>query len=231
VEEATAILVPGILHEDKWLVAADKPAGLLSQPAERSKPTDLAFDQILLLHISLRDGRRRFLRMVHRLDRATSGAVLFARNPEALKPLTRAWSSGAVDRRYLAVVEGHPDTDELEIDRPIERESDHQWRFTTGPKGRSAKTLARVVKRLEGDTAVLECRLVTGRTHQVRVHLAAIGHPVVGDRLYGARANTGVQRPLLHAVMLRLPHPKDGTRVEIKSPIPDDIREFLQGVS
>jgi len=227
VDHAGILPVPVILHEDGWLTAADKPAGVLSQPSERSTADDLSFDRMLLLHLSLRDGRRAFLRMVHRLDRATSGAVLFARNHQALPPLERAWSSGAVDRRYLAVVEGRPNDDELEIDTPIARDPGHEWRFQTGSGGKRATTLVRVVGPAGDGLTMLECRLVTGRTHQVRVHLASIGHPVVGDRLYGARGIEGVARPLLHAASLRLPHPRDGGIIEIESPIPGDMERFL----
>ena len=95
--------LPPILFEDRWLVVADKPAGVLSQPAESSQSDDVALDQLLLLGLAARDGRRPFIRLVHRLDRLTTGAVLFARNPQALPPLTRAWADGVVDRRYLAI--------------------------------------------------------------------------------------------------------------------------------
>ena len=222
------IPAPAILFEDAWLVVVDKPAGVLSQPAESSTAGELTIEQQLLLFLATRDGRRPFLRLVHRLDRATSGAVLFARNPETLPRLAEAWRSGQVDRRYLAVVAGDPAFDALEVDRPIGRDPDHQWRFRVDPAGRPARTSIRVLARHAGRSALVECRLLTGRTHQVRVHLAAAGHPVVGDRLYGAPVNPCAARPLLHAASLELPHPKSGQRLRIASPLPAEFGPFVE---
>jgi len=218
--------LPSIVFEDRWLVAADKPAGVLCQPAE--DPDDLlALDEQMLVGMAARDGRRPFLRMVHRIDRLTSGAVLFARNPQALSPLTKAWESGAVDRRYIVVVEGHPAMDLTTVDQPIGRDRGHRWRFQVDERGKPARTEVEVISRHPGGTALVSCRLLTGRTHQVRVHLAATGHPVVGDRLYGAKPAAGVSRPLLHAANLDLPHPRSGDRLHIEAPLPEDMVRFV----
>lgn len=220
--------LPAILFEDAWLVVVDKPAGVLSQPAEGSPRGELAIEQQLLLALAARDGRRPFLRMVHRLDRTTSGAVLFARTEQALPRLAASWRAGTVDRRYLAVVAGDPGFDELEIELPIARDPAHRWRFRVDEAGRPARSSVRVLARHAGRTALVECRLHTGRTHQVRVHLAAVGHPVAGDRLYDAPAQLGAPRPLLHAAGLELPHPGDGRRLRISSPLPADFERFLE---
>ncbi|PWB69687.1 MAG: RluA family pseudouridine synthase [Holophagae bacterium] len=222
------IPAPAILFEDAWLVVVDKPAGVLSQPAESSTAGELTIEQQLLLFLAARDGRRPFLRLVHRLDRSTSGAVLFARSQETLPRLAEAWRSGQVDRRYLAVVAGDPAFDALEVDRPIGRDPDHQWRFRVDPAGRPARTSIRILARHAGRSALVECRLLTGRTHQVRVHLAAAGHPVVGDRLYGAPFHPCAARPLLHAAGLELPHPKSGQRLRIASPLPAEFGPFIE---
>lgn len=220
------LTMPNVLVEDGWLMVVDKPAGLLSQPAE-SDPKELALDQLLLMGLALREGRRPYIRLVHRIDRLTSGAVLFARNPQALRPLTNAWATGAVDRRYLAVVEGEPDADTYSIEEPIARDRSHRWRFGVSEHGAAAHTLVSVLRRLASGCAVVECRLLTGRTHQVRVHLAHLGHPVVGDRLYGAGVTPEVGRPLLHAAKLSLPHPKNGETLAVESPVPADMAGFL----
>jgi 23S rRNA pseudouridine1911/1915/1917 synthase len=219
--------VPVIVHEDRWLVVADKPAGMLCQPSERSED-ELALDQRLLVGLAARDGQRPFLRLVHRIDRLTSGAVLFARNPQALKPLTRAWADGSVDRRYLAVVTGHPAEDRWVIDKPIGRDPDHHWRFQVADGGKPARTELEVVTRHDEGTALVRCRLLTGRTHQVRVHLAAVGHPVVGDRLYGAPPTAGVNRPLLHAASLTFPHPRTGDELTVETEVPGDMVRFVK---
>ena len=218
---------PETLHDDRWVLVANKPAGVLSQPAESGRSTELSLDQILLLHIAAREGRRPYLRLVHRLDRLTSGAVLFGRNPQALPPITAAWSNGRVDRRYLAVVEGHPMFEVDDIDMPIGRDPDHTWKFRVGAGGREAHSVVRVLDRGSEGVAVVECRLLTGRTHQVRVHLAAIGHPVVADRLYGCREPSLAQRPLLHAAVLAFPHPKTGDWLEVVCPLPEDLKPFV----
>ena len=214
-----------ILYDDPWLIAIAKPAGILSQPG--SKPTtELALDQIALLGLALETGSRPYLRMVHRLDRLTSGVALFARNPETHAPLVRAWADGAVERRYLAVVEGAPESDSL-IDRPIGRDPNHDWRFSISDSGREAKTEVRVAARFDNQLTLVECRLLTGRTHQVRVHLADWGHPVLGDRLYGSRRAAEAPRPLLHASLIALPHPKDGKPLRITAPVPADMAGYV----
>lgn len=221
------LALPEILFEDGWVVVVNKPAGVLSQPAEGSGGDDVSIDVQLLLGLAVREGKRPFLRLIHRLDRQTSGVVLFARNPQAPAPLTEAWRSGEVDRRYLAVVVGRPTFDRLELERPLGRDPDHRWRFRIDDDGLPAHTSVRVVERQGSATALVECRLRTGRTHQVRVHLASTGHPVVGDRLYGAPADDRARRPLLHACRLQLPHPKTGERLTIDSPLPADFVRYL----
>ncbi len=215
---------PDLLYLDRCLLVADKPAGMLSQPAEDTPPDETTLDEAVLVRLAADTGRRPFLRLVHRIDRLTSGAVLLARTPQVLPVLAAAWRTGAVERRYLAVVEGVPGWREVTLEQPISRDPGHRWRFRAGDGGRQATTEVRVLAALAGGRCAVECRLVTGRTHQVRVHLAAAGHPVLGDRLYGGPESDDTGRPLLHAASLALPHPVTGDRLEVTSPLPADIR-------
>jgi 23S rRNA pseudouridine1911/1915/1917 synthase len=221
------IETPEILFEDRSLLVAAKPAGVLSQPAEDQPIEELSFDLQLVLALAAREGRRPFLRMVHRLDRVTSGAVLFARDPTSLPAISRLWTSGQVERLYIAVVEGHPTSDSFEIDRPIARDRSHRWRFRCHDEGKPARTNVVVVARLEEGLSVVRCRLVSGRTHQVRVHLTGIGFPVLGDRLYRSRRASEVGRPLLHAASLALPHPVTGEKLHVVCPFPKDLGRYI----
>jgi 23S rRNA pseudouridine1911/1915/1917 synthase len=215
-----------ILFEDRWLLALHKPAGMLSQPGSGSEP-ELSLDLAAMLQLAARDGLKPYLRLVHRLDRLTSGVALCARNPQAHAPLAAAWAEGKVDRRYLAVVHGTPPVPTIDLDPPIARDPNHTWRFRVAPSGRSAITQVRVLANLDEELSLVECRLRTGRTHQVRVHLAHWGHPVVGDRLYGSRRAEWAQRPLLHASAIELPHPKNGSPIRISASPPADMARFL----
>lgn len=214
-----------LIHRDRYLIAVDKPSGVLSQPAESRRPNDPAMDQLLLRHLAGEAGRPPFLRLVHRLDRVTSGLLLFAAHPDALKPLDRAWREGKAERHYLAVVEGQAGFERQEVDAPIARQGGGGWRFEVAGGGRPARTEVLRLARGEG-YSVVRCRLLTGRTHQVRVHLAHLGLPVLGDRLYGA-APGAAPRPLLHACELRLPHPETGASLLLAAPAPDDFRPYL----
>jgi 23S rRNA pseudouridine1911/1915/1917 synthase len=219
---------PRLLHVDEDLVVADKPAGVLSQSAEHGR--ELSFDVMVLIQRGVQTGRRPFLRLFHRLDRVTSGTLLFAASPRATAPLHRAWQDGRVDRRYLALVEGHPRFIESTLDGCIDRDPDHAWRFMVASSGRPASTRVEVVAR--GATrgarwSLVSCALSSGRTHQIRVHLAAAGHPVAGDRLYGAHMSGLTERPLLHAHSVSLPHPRDGARLTVTAEPPPDLGRFL----
>jgi len=219
---------PALLFEDSSVLVAFKPAGVLSQPAEGQEfGPPYAFDQQILLALAWRDGQRPFLRLVHRLDRLTSGAMLFARSPDALPELSRAWTKGLVRRSYLAVIEGHPGSDTFIVDRPIARDHSHRWRFQSDEGGKSSRTEVTVVHKLENGLSVVTCRLVTGRTHQVRVHLATAGYPVVGDRLYASKRTDLADRPLLHAATIALPHPATGDELRVTCPPPLDIATYL----
>ncbi|MCB1057561.1 MAG: RluA family pseudouridine synthase [Acidobacteria bacterium] len=210
-----------VLHEDRSLLFANKPAGVLSQPAERRREGETALDERLLLQLALAAGRPPFLRLVHRLDRGTSGVLLFATDPRALPPLSSAWREGRVQRRYLAVVSGCPPAEE-EVEQPIAR-VEGAWRFEVEPGGKPART--RIRRLNEGDGwSLVECQLETGRTHQVRVHLAHLGYPVLGDRLYGGPPG---DRPLLHAAELTLPHPRTGKALTVTAPPPQDLTPYL----
>jgi 23S rRNA pseudouridine1911/1915/1917 synthase len=213
------------LLDDGWLLAVNKPAGVLSQPAEDPRDVDeLAMDEWALLRLAWQEGRPPFLRLVHRIDRNTTGVLLFARQPAAMAPLAKAWREGSVERGYLAIVEDEPAWQSREVEAPIARVAGGAWRFEVSPRGERAATTVRVRTAADG-VALVECLLRTGRTHQARVHLAHLGHPVVGDRLYGARREA--PRPLLHAAWLVLPHPRDGAMTRIEAPLPADFASWV----
>jgi 23S rRNA pseudouridine1911/1915/1917 synthase len=228
-----------LVHEDPLFYVLDKPAGLPIHPSARYHYSTLT--AVL---------RERFpgerLQVAHRLDRETSGLLLVARSPEASAALKGAFARRRVEKRYLAIVHGLLAEDELLIDRPIGPCGGRvRVKMAVRDKeagGLPARTLVRVVSR-HGEYTLVECRPHTGRQHQIRVHLAAAGHPIVGDKLYPdeelfiAWADHGyaavadrlpLPRHALHAAGLRFLHPLTGEPVELHSPLPDDLQAFMQ---
>ena len=184
-----------IVHADERLVVADKPSGM---PSVRDASAE---DESL--HALLADHLGERLLVVHRLDRGTSGLIVFARNPDAHRALSQLFESRTVMKRYLAAVLGHLDPPSGIVDRPLRTFG--SGRVAVDPRGKPARTTFRVVERLEGADLV-DVRPETGRRHQIRVHLYALGHPVLGDTRYGApRPVGGGPRLMLHAVELTLP--------------------------
>lgn len=206
--------LPPIVYRDRWLLALDKPAGMLSQSSART-PGELAADEVVTAHLAIETGRRPFVRLIHRLDRLTSGVLLFALDPSVTAPLAQIWARGEVERRYIARVAGSL-TGQRRVDLPLGKVED-EWRFRVDPAGLPAVTEVDAVATGPFESLV-RCRLLTGRTHQVRVHLAAIGHPVVGDLLYGGPPGP---RVMLHAEELELPHPRDQRALHIVAPRPE----------
>jgi 23S rRNA pseudouridine1911/1915/1917 synthase len=220
-----------VLYEDRDVIIVDKPAGLLTLPTENH-------ERITLLsrverYLVLRHGGRHFVGVIHRLDKNTSGAIAFARTPEALRAFQSLFKRHDVDRRYVAVVEGVPNPAKSLIDRPLVADPQSLRRRTAraGESGRPARTHYQVIESF-GDWSLLECRLETGRTHQIRVHLSSIGHPVVGDLVYRprrrpTRAKATFPRQALHAQTLGFRHPKSGEVVQVESEIPADLQGLL----
>ena len=213
-----------IVHEDGWLLAVNKPPGLASQPPRQRRPDELTAPEALAMQLAWRDGHRADLLLFHRLDRITSGLLVLARNHEAARALTGTWRAGIVEKTYLAVVEGDPGPAPLAISRAIGRDQLSPGRFRADRSGKPARTEARRVA-AAGGLALVLARPLTGRSHQVRVHLAELGFPVAGDRLYGTGRR--MPRPFLHAWRLTLPHPRDGSKLRLEAPLPADMQEFL----
>lgn len=218
-----AVPPPGlrVLLADDHLVVIDKPAGLLSVPGRGADKADCAAVRV--------QARWPEARVVHRLDMATSGLLVFARGLAAQQALSSAFETRRVAKGYDAVVRGLPDADHGEVDQPLAADWPRRPRQMVDPAhGREARTLWRVVARdaAAGSTR-MELQPLTGRTHQLRVHLAFIGHPIVGDTLYGPEAadatdppDPAPQRLLLHATRLLLPHPATGSPVGLICPAP-----------
>ncbi len=213
-----------IVHADDDLVVIDKPAGLVVHPAVGNDTGTLVngllarFPEIAGVGEPQRPG------IVHRLDAGTSGLLIVARTPVAHAVLSRALASHSVERTYTALVWGHPSASNGLIDAPIGRHPNDPLRMAVVVNGKAARTHFSVDRRFEEPvTALLTCQLETGRTHQIRVHLAAIDHPVVGDPVYsGRRPQTLVARPFLHARRLSFAHPVTGEPLEFESALPAD---------
>jgi 23S rRNA pseudouridine1911/1915/1917 synthase len=173
--------------------------------------------------------------IVHRLDRYTSGVLLVAKNDAAHQRLAQQFASRQVEKTYLALVHGSVKSDRGRIEKPITRDPRQRTRMTARlSRGRAAWTEYRILRRFAGFT-FLEVRIGTGRTHQIRVHLASIGHPVVGDRLYGAPAKVAGQSSLpryfLHAHRIRFQQPSTAQPVTVESPLPPDLAGWMNGLA
>ena len=213
-----------VVHLDPRFAVVDKPAGLVVHPARGHRGTTLV-DELGEL---LGGGEPERPGIVHRLDKDTSGLMLVARDEEAHRRLARMIKLRQVGRTYLALIEGRPASRSGTIDAPLGR--DHrapQRRAVRGRGARDARTHFQVVETLPHDTLV-EARLETGRTHQIRAHFAAIGHPVAGDPRYGHGGRHGLERQFLHSSRLELEHPFDAEPLRFESELPDDLVSALE---
>ena len=210
-----------VLYEDEWLLAIDKSAGMLSHPA-RSEQHGTAANAVAARYSNGGDAISP-IRPVHRLDRDTSGVLLFAREARVAGALARQRSAGTLGREYLALVTGRP-APQGEVTLALAPDPTHRTRQLVSPDGREARTTFRVIQYGANGT-LIAARLHTGRTHQLRAHMAALGHPLLGDDLYGGPDAAPLTRQALHAWRLRLRHPITGEALVITAPLPADLRE------
>jgi 23S rRNA pseudouridine1911/1915/1917 synthase len=216
---------PRIVQTDQWLAVIDKPAGLVVHAAPGHRDPTLV-DALRELLGGGGDPERPGI--VHRLDKDTSGLMLVARADEAHRRLAAQIKAREVERAYLALVEGHPRSRTGTIDAPLGRDFRQPARRAVGGRApREARTHFRVIELLPGD-ALVEVRLETGRTHQVRAHFAAIGHPVAGDPRYGHAGRHGLARQFLHSARLGFTHPFTGEDLSFDSGLPEDLASALE---
>jgi 23S rRNA pseudouridine1911/1915/1917 synthase len=210
---------------DEHLLVVDKPPGLVVHPARGHRQGTLA-QALSGVAAGGEDAARAGI--VHRLDRDTSGLLVVARSEAAHRALRSALQARAITREYLVLVEGRPPARTGTIDAPLGRDRRVRTRVSTDTDApRSAITHFELERALPR-TTLLRVRLETGRTHQIRAHLQAIGHPVVGDPEYGIAERLGLERQFLHATRLAFTHPITGEAVDVSSPLPDDLRAALQ---
>jgi 23S rRNA pseudouridine1911/1915/1917 synthase len=219
-----------VVYEDADLVVVDKPAGLVVHPGAGREGGTLVNGLVARYPEIAGVGQPDRPGIVHRLDKGTSGLLLVARSPRAYDALVAMLSARAVDRHYRALVWGIPESPTGLVDAPVGRSSGDRTRMAVTVAGRDARTRYEVVRSYHEPVEVTElaCKLETGRTHQIRVHLRSIGHPVVGDARYGGdRQSLPVGRPFLHAGRLGLDHPVTGEPLTFTSPLPGDLAAVL----
>jgi 23S rRNA pseudouridine955/2504/2580 synthase len=223
-----------VLLEDDWLMAVDKPSGMAVHPGSGISGGTLV--DYVREYLGPRAVRNDFTASpAHRLDRDTSGVILVAKRRPAMVHFTEVFTQGKARKRYLTLAKGKMPRPQGTVDLPL---SEHQQtaasRERRGVNMQEAVTHYRVLGQ-NADGALLECRIETGRTHQIRRHLAAIGHPVAGDRRYGdfgfnrdVKARWGLRRLFLHARSLEFPHPRDRAVTRVEAPLPQELRDVLQ---
>jgi 23S rRNA pseudouridine1911/1915/1917 synthase len=213
-----------IAYEDEHLLVVDKGPGLVVHPARGHREDTLA----QLLGESAAGGDPERAGIVHRLDRDTSGLLIVSRTEEAHRLLQAALARRLIEREYLALVKGRPPARSGTIDAPIGRDPRVRTRMAIdGAHAREARTHFTLERALPA-ASLLRLRLETGRTHQIRVHLRAIGHPVCGDPEYGVPGAFGLERQFLHATRLAFDHPLRNERVDVESPLPADLARALR---
>jgi 23S rRNA pseudouridine1911/1915/1917 synthase len=219
-----------VVHEDADVLVIDKPAGLVVHPGAGNVTGTLVHGLVARYPEIATVGEPDRPGIVHRLDRDTSGLLVVARTEAARARLVADLAARRVERVYLALVHGLPESDAGLVDAPVGRSARQPTKMTVTERGREARTAYEVLQRWpDPGCALLRCRLETGRTHQIRVHLAAIGHPVVGDDAYdgGRKRPVAVPRLFLHATRLAFTHPTTGEVLEFDSPLPDDLHAVL----
>ncbi len=228
-----AVAVPdlGIAYQDDDIVVVDKPAGVAAHPSVGWEgPTVLGALAAAGVRVATTGAAER-QGVVHRLDVGTSGLMVVAKTEHAYTVLKRAFKERTVEKIYHAVVQGHPDPLSGTIDAPIGRHPSHSWKFAVVPDGKDSITHYETIEAFRG-ASLLEIHLETGRTHQIRVHMAAHRHPCVGDPLYGAdptlSARLGLTRQWLHAHELSFAHPAGGDWVTFRSDYPADLAAALE---
>jgi 23S rRNA pseudouridine1911/1915/1917 synthase len=224
--------VPGltVLYEDADIIVVDKPVGVAAHPTPGWTGPTVLQGLLAAGHTVATSGAAERQGIVHRLDAGTTGVMVVAKSESAYSALKQAFRERAVDKRYHALVQGHPDPLRGTIDAPIARHPSGDGRFAVVADGRPSVSHYDTLEAFRA-ASLVEVRLETGRTHQIRVHMAAVRHPCVGDRLYGAdpvlAARLGLTRQWLHAVQLGFAHPADGRAVEFVSPYPADLQGTL----
>ncbi len=223
-----------VLYEDDDVVAIDKPAGMVVHAGAGVHSGTLV--NALLARFGALSREAGDLRpgIVHRLDRYTSGVLLVAKNDAAHRGLAEQFASRRIHKLYITLVHGAVKADHGRIEKPISRDPSRRIRMTARlAQGRAAWSEYTVLRHFDGFT-LLEVLIGTGRTHQIRVHLSSIGHPVAGDRLYGAPAeipgNPPLGRYFLHAASIRFAQPKTGESIEVSAPLPTELEQWLQGL-
>ena len=223
-----------VLHEDDEIVVVDKPAGLVVHPGAGNLGGTLVNGLLARYPEMAGVGSVARPGIVHRLDLGTSGALAVARTQRAYDSLVAQLAERTVGRRYLALVWGRPEAPTGVVDAPIGRSTRDRTRMAVGGSGRPARTHYVLVETRDAPvTSLLRCHLETGRTHQIRVHLSAIGHPLVGDRAYGGDREglpdgMALDRPFLHAAHLSFEHPVSRDRLAFEAPLPVDLRDLLK---
>jgi 23S rRNA pseudouridine1911/1915/1917 synthase len=213
-----------VVYEDEHLLVIDKAAGVVVHPAKGHREDTLS----QLLADVAEGGDPERAGIVHRLDRDTSGLLVVARSQEVHNKLQRALQVREIEREYLALVIGRPPARTGTIEAPIGRDPHVRTRMAIGgAHAREARTHFELERAL-GEHTLLRLKLETGRTHQIRVHLQAIGHPVAGDPEYGGRGALGLQRQFLHAARLAFAHPVTGAPIAVESPLPADLGQALE---
>lgn len=217
-----------VIYQDEHLAAVNKPAGMVVHPAYGHHSGTLVNALLARWPQTVDVGGPDRAGIVHRLDKDTSGLILVAKTETTHATLQRQFKRRQVKKTYLALVENHPSPRQGLIDAPIGRDKRHRKRMAIVRSGREARTAYQVVQ-LFDEHSLVELRPETGRTHQLRVHLAWLGHPVVGDVVYGYRKQRLLQgRHFLHAHRLDLTHPVTGASLSLTAPLPDDLAELLR---
>ena len=230
--EAPPQVVDGltVLYDDADLLVVDKPIGVAAHPSPGWTGPTVTQGLAAMGYQLARGGPAERQGIVHRLDAGTTGAMVVAKSERAYSALKRAFKERTVDKRYSAVVQGHPDPTRGTIDAPIDRHPSSDYKFAVVATGRPSVTHYETLEAFRAAT-LLDVHLETGRTHQIRVHMSALRHPCVGDLTYGADPSLakrlGLTRQWLHARELAFEHPGTGEELRVTSPYPDDLQHAL----